>query len=89
MNNCSRHAEARSAKVFVRQESERLLITIEDDGKGFDAKRVRGLGLMGMSERVARLGGVLEVQSELGRGVRLKVELPLAGRAVEAEAVAT
>ncbi len=89
LNNCSRHAEARSAKIFVRQESERLLLTIEDDGKGFDAKRVRGLGLMGMSERVARLGGSFDLQSEPGRGVRLKVELPLAGRVVEAEAVAT
>ena len=88
LHNCSRHAEARHVRVVVRQEPERLLLTIQDDGKGFDARRVRGLGLIGMSERVAHLGGRFEVDSEPGRGTLLRVELPLHRQDLEAASVA-
>jgi signal transduction histidine kinase len=77
LNNCSRHAYAKNVEVIVRQEPERLSLTIQDDGKGFDPSRVRGLGLVGMSERVSQLGGVLKVDSNQGRGTCLRVELPL------------
>lgn len=80
LHNCSRHAAARQARIVLRQQPERLLLTIEDDGKGFDARRVRGLGLVGMAERVARLGGEFHVESEPGRGALVQVELPLAQR---------
>ena len=77
LNNCSRHAYAKKAQVIVRQEPERLSLTIQDDGKGFDPSRVRGLGLVGMNERVSQLGGVLKVDSDHGCGTCLRVELPL------------
>ena len=57
---------------------ERLLLTIEDDGKGFDVDRVGGLGLIGMSERVTHLSGTFEAKSQQGRGTLLRIELPLA-----------
>jgi len=78
LNNCSRHAQAKSARVFVHQEPDRLLLTIQDDGRGFDPRRERGLGLIGMNERVSHLGGVLKVDSNPGRGTCLRVDLPLA-----------
>jgi len=77
LNNCSKHAYAKNVRIVVRQEPNHLRVSIEDDGKGFDASRVRGLGLVGMNERVSHLGGVLKVESDPARGTRLRVDLPL------------
>jgi signal transduction histidine kinase len=77
LNNCSKHAYAKNVRVVVRQEPNRLRVSIEDDGKGFNSSRVRGLGLVGMNERVSQLGGVLNVDSDPARGTRLRVDLPL------------
>jgi signal transduction histidine kinase len=78
LHNCARHSQARSVKVIVRQEAHRILLSVEDDGHGFDSGRVRGLGLVGMEERVTHLGGAFEVQSKPGAGTKVEVELPLA-----------
>ena len=77
LHNIMQHAEARSVKIAVRQESNRLLLSIDDDGKGFDPSRSRGMGLLGMHERVSHLGGSLAVDSEPGHGTRLRASLPL------------
>ncbi|HML17913.1 MAG TPA: sensor histidine kinase [Bryobacteraceae bacterium] len=78
LHNCARHAQARSVKVVVKQEPRKILLSVEDDGRGFDARRVRGLGLVGMEERVHHLGGAFEIASRPGSGTRVAVELPLA-----------
>jgi signal transduction histidine kinase len=77
LNNCSKHAYAKNVRVLVHQEPDYLRVSIEDDGKGFDASRVRGLGLVGMNERVSQLGGVLKVESHPAQGTLLRVDLPL------------
>jgi signal transduction histidine kinase len=77
LNNCSKHAYAKNVRVVVRQEPNHLRVSIEDDGEGFDASRVRGLGLVGMNERVSQLGGALRVDSDPARGTRIRVDLPL------------
>jgi signal transduction histidine kinase len=63
----------------VRQEPFKIVLSVEDDGRGFDARRVRGLGLVGMQERVHHLGGAFQVDSRPGGGTVVAVELPLAG----------
>jgi signal transduction histidine kinase len=78
LHNCARHSEARHVTVEVRQEPSKILLSVEDDGRGFDARRVRGLGLVGMEERVHHLGGVFRVNSNPGHGTTVAVELPLA-----------
>jgi signal transduction histidine kinase len=52
-------------------------IEVSDDGQGFDAQRTRGLGILGMEERVKRLGGSLAVKSAPGQGTMLEARLPL------------
>jgi signal transduction histidine kinase len=92
LNNCSKHAHARRVQILVLQQPDRLILNIHDDGRGFDAIRVRGLGLLGMSERVAHLNGTLKIESEEGRGTALRIELPLDGQpspAPEADRVAS
>ena len=78
LHNCARHSQARSVRVVVRQEPSKILLSVEDDGHGFDARRVRGLGLVGMEERVNHLGGAFEVESRPGSGTKVAVELPIA-----------
>ncbi len=77
LHNSSRHAEAQLVRITVRQEPERILITIQDDGKGFDPAHARGLGLIGVAERVHNLGGDFRVESAPGRGALLAIILPL------------
>ena len=83
LNNFARHAHAQSAEVEVSEQEGKILLTIVDDGVGFDAAQVRGLGLVGMEERVTHLGGVFHVYSEQTKGTRIYVELPLGAAGVE------
>jgi signal transduction histidine kinase len=75
LNNAVRHSGARNAKVTVGHSAKGISVRIGDDGRGFDA-RARGLGILGMEERVKRLAGTLIVESKPGQGVRITAELP-------------
>lgn len=77
LNNSARHANARTVEVTVERASQRVRLTVRDDGAGFDPRFSRGLGLLGMEERVRRLGGVLRIDSQLGRGTLIEAELPV------------
>lgn len=79
LHNVSNHARASSVRIRVQQEPDRLTLSIQDDGEGFDSKQVKGLGLLGIQERVNRLDGKCTVHSAPGIGTRLVVELPFAG----------
>lgn len=77
VNNSARHANARTVEVVVKHEGARVLFTVRDDGGGFDTRFVRGLGMLGMEERVRRLGGEWKIDSQLGRGTLITAELPV------------
>jgi signal transduction histidine kinase len=85
LSNVSRHSSAKSALVTVRQDPSSLFLTVKDDGSGFDPSKTRGLGMLGMEERVRQLGGHLEVSSASGKGTVLRVTLPV----IEIAAAAT
>ncbi len=89
LNNCSKHAYAKHVQVTIRQKPGRLSLTIQDDGKGFDPGRARGLGLVGMTERVSQLNGNLKVDSVAGRGTSLHVDLPLVSTSENRDRVAS
>jgi signal transduction histidine kinase len=79
LNNAVRHSGARNAKVEARREANSILVRVIDDGRGFDAVRSRGMGILGMEERVKRLGGTLRVESQPGKGATVTAELPIPG----------
>ena len=78
LNNVVRHAQASAVQISLQQQPGELQLTIQDDGAGFDAQRVRGLGLLGMEERTRHLGGTFAIDSQAGRGPSLRIHLPLA-----------
>jgi signal transduction histidine kinase len=85
LTNVAKHAQATVCRVFVQRLPNTVLITIEDNGAGFDltaAARAadRGLGLIGIRERVLQLQGTLRLESSPGKGARLTVELPARSR---------
>jgi signal transduction histidine kinase len=85
LTNVAKHARATVCRVFVQRLPNTALITIEDNGAGFDLPAViqapdRGLGLIGIRERVTQLQGTLRLESAPGKGTRLTVELPARSR---------
>jgi signal transduction histidine kinase len=76
LHNCSRHARATKVRIRVQQEPGRLSLSIQDDGQGFDVRETKGLGLLGIEERAARLGGKCKIHSALGSGTIVAIELP-------------
>ncbi len=82
LTNVARHASATSCRVVLRQVGGHMEVSVEDDGIGFDpeAQRrgtiARGLGLLGMRERIVRIGGRFIVDSAIGHGTRVVVRLP-------------
>jgi signal transduction histidine kinase len=81
LTNVARHARAKSCRVVLRHVGAAVEISVEDDGVGFDpeAQRrgtvVQGLGLLGMRERVTRIGGQCVVDSAVGHGTKVTVTL--------------
>jgi signal transduction histidine kinase len=80
LTNVARHARAKVVGVVLRHEGTMLELVIRDDGVGFDSaaalKRASGLGLHGMQERVALLGGSVEIASRPGQGTMIRARIP-------------
>lgn len=84
INNIARHAGARNVSFRVVRDDQTVTIDILDDGIGFDPAEVsrsvdqtRGLGLVGMEERVELLAGSITFDSEPGRGTRVTISVPI------------
>jgi signal transduction histidine kinase len=76
-NNAIKHAAATDVSLTVRQEGRILKIRLSDNGRGFAVNQKEGFGLTGIKERVQLLGGRLRIDSALGHGTCLTVEIPL------------
>lgn len=80
LNNTLKHAQASSVGVSLFVEVDRLVLEIEDDGRGFNPQEPArgGMGLANIHERAAALGGAAEVSSSPGKGTRVRVAVKLA-----------
>lgn len=79
LTNVARHAQAETVHVALKKENGKIILRISDDGIGFDEQTVgekRTLGILGMKERTAMLGGTYDVKSEPGNGTLVVVSVP-------------
>jgi len=78
-NNIGKHAWCNKVKVCIKETNQAVGITIQDDGRGFDAARVRqfGIGLINMQHRIEQVGGQYRITSEKGVGTKTKIEIPV------------
>jgi signal transduction histidine kinase len=91
LSNVARHADARKVRVTLTSQNGVITLSVQDDGHGpqasvkdrLDEERRTHMGLMGMRERIGRLGGSVEADSERGRGMRLRINLPVTEPAPE------
>jgi signal transduction histidine kinase len=84
LTNVLKHAQSRRVSLILQRTSDQVLVILEDDGRGFDADAVtkssapsRRLGLLGMKERVALVGGTLTIESTPGGGTTIFARIPL------------
>ncbi len=89
VGNIIQHAQAENVEVSLKQKEEKLILTISDDGKGFEIDKLtemrekgRGYGLLNMKERMILIGGNCSVQTQPGEGTTVTAELPLSGREI-------
>lgn len=83
LSNVAQHAQASHVRVALDFQDNQVTANVEDDGSGFDVAAVlagprqqASLGLISMQERAEMLGGTLEIESNVGRGTRVKLTLP-------------
>ena len=81
LQNVAKYAHASAARVALCHDGQRLAFTVEDDGMGFDqATTPVGTGLQGMSDRLAALGGTVDIASAPGHGTRITGRVPAQAR---------
>jgi PAS domain S-box-containing protein len=83
LHNIAKHARAQRASVVLRQSTDHVSLVIEDDGVGFDISRLssavdKQIGLVGMRERAALLGGTVDIESAPAQGTTVIVRIPAA-----------
>ncbi|HEX7176471.1 MAG TPA: CheR family methyltransferase [Pyrinomonadaceae bacterium] len=82
LNNVAKHAQAASVAVVLERRAAQVSLIVEDDGVGFDLQQVfetgdQGLGLIGMRERAALVGGTVEIESQPNEGATVVVRIPV------------
>jgi signal transduction histidine kinase len=79
LTNVARHSGASQVDSKIEEKNETLILTITDNGKGFDPEKVAGkktLGLLGMKERTTMMGGKYEIKSSKGNGTTVLISVP-------------
>jgi signal transduction histidine kinase len=84
LTNIARHAQAQNVRVLIKTDNGLIKAVVEDDGIGFNPEGAfsrresdSGIGLLGIRERVASIGGYVDITSVHGHGTKLSVEIPL------------
>jgi signal transduction histidine kinase len=80
LNNSLKHANADKVRVNIQVEDSNLMITVVDDGQGFNLEEAYdhgGMGLVNMHERIKNIDGELRIQSKPGEGTKIEVSIPM------------
>jgi signal transduction histidine kinase len=82
LNNAISHAGASRLSVIIISQVEKVMLLVEDDGRGFDYAAIRKdidrcMGLIGMEERITLLGGGLRIESSPNKGTTVRAEVPI------------
>jgi len=85
LTNAAKHARATSVEIDVEHAADRLVVEVIDDGVG-QADPAHGSGLTGLADRIGALGGTFDIRSGVGRGTRIRAEIPAAPRPVPVDA---
>jgi len=80
LQNAATHADAKNAKISVRYDPLKVEVEISDDGVGFRPERTRGMGILGMEERVRQLDGSFDLQSTPGKGTTVRAVFPISDK---------
>jgi two-component system, chemotaxis family, CheB/CheR fusion protein len=90
LNNIYKHAQATRVDVIFERREDHIVLIIEDNGQGFDINRIavhsgeeKEMGLIGMRERAALVGGTLEIESQPGDGTTIIVRAPISSAGEE------
>ena len=86
ITNIARHSAARNVHILFETLGSTMKIMVEDDGVGFNIEQIsvlsddmRGMGLMGMTERVELMGGEFNISSAPGQGTQVFMQVPIEG----------
>ena len=81
MTNTLKYSEAENFKLSIVKSYPHIIFLAEDDGVGFDPNKIdnrrHGLGVLGMRERVALMGGSFSIRSSNAEGTRIRIEIPV------------
>lgn len=79
MSNIQKHSEATEVNIQLLKRAENVVLMVEDNGKGFDYEQIKGIGigLLNIESRVNNLGGILNVESNIGSGTIVTIRIPL------------
>jgi signal transduction histidine kinase len=77
LTNARRHSRAKRVSMTLKVEGSDLVAEVSDDGRGFGPETAPGVGFSSMRERAAAIGGTVEIESEVGRGTRVRLRVPV------------
>ena len=75
LNNCIKYSKAKNITVELSYDTDQFLLSVTDDGIGFDATNTAGIGLKSMQNRAALIGGIFLLHSSPGKGTTISIEL--------------
>lgn len=78
INNVSKYSESKTLTINLLKQQDLLILTIKDNGKGFDSKHQKlGNGILNMKKRAEQLKGVFKIESKIGKGTKIEVRIPI------------
>ena len=85
LNNVLKHSKAKAAKIVLVEKNRKVILVVEDNGRGFEEKNTQqkdGIGISQIKARIQMMGGKLDIESKPGKGTKVTVQLPIVERVV-------